>query len=83
MNSITWQLPVIAHRCRLIRAVRYPGTPEPDRFPNGPDDQRSQVLLVDLDRGRPAEVKPHPTGRFQWHRITMTLNGDGDLARLE
>ena len=65
------------------RQAWYPGTPEPDRFPNGPDDQRSQVLLVDLDRGLPAEVKPHPTGRFQWHRITMTLNGDGDLARLE
>ena len=65
------------------RQAWYPGTPEPDRFPNGPDDQRSQVLLVDLHRGRPAEVKPHPTGRFQWHRITMTLNGDGDLARLE
>ena len=65
------------------RQAWYPGTPEPDRFPNGPDDQRSQVLLVDLDRGLPVEVKPHPTGRFRWHRITMTLNGDGDLARLE
>ena len=65
------------------RKAWYPGTPEPDRFPNGPDDNRSQVLLVDLARNLPAEVRPHATGRFQWHRITMTLNGDGDLARLE
>ena len=65
------------------RKVWYAGTPEPDRFPNGPDDKRSQVLLVDLERGLPAGVKPHATGRFQWHRITMTLKGDGDLARLE
>lgn len=65
------------------RKVWYAGTPEPDRFPNGPDDKRSQVLLVDLERGLPAGVKPHATGRFQWHRITMTLKSDGDLARLE
>ena len=65
------------------RKAWYAGTPEPDRFPNGPDDKRSQVLLVDLERGLPAGVRPHATGRFQWHRITMTLKGDGDLARLE
>lgn len=65
------------------RKVWYAGTPEPDRFPNGPDDKRSQVLLVDLERGLPAGVKPHATGRFQWHRITMTLKSDSDLARLE
>ena len=31
------------------RKAWYAGTPEPDRFPNGPDDKRSQVLLVDLN----------------------------------
>ena len=35
------------------RKAWYAGTPEPDRFPNGPDDKRSQVLLVDLERGLP------------------------------
>jgi len=61
----------------------YCGTPEPDRFPTGLEDLRSQVLVVDLGRGRPPQVVPHPTGRLRWHRITMTLNGDADLARLE
>ena len=65
------------------RKTWYSGTPEPDRFPNGSDDCRAQVLLVDLQRGLPAEVKPQSTGRLQWHRITMMLNGDGDLPRLE
>tara|TARA_B100000614_G_scaffold20106_1_gene16195 strand:+ start:1066 stop:2283 length:1218 start_codon:yes stop_codon:yes gene_type:complete len=61
----------------------YCGTPEPDRFPTGPEDLRSQVLVVDLGRGRPPQVVPHPTGRLRWHRITMSLNGDADLVRLE
>ena len=61
----------------------YSGTPEPDRFPNGIDDLRSQVLVVDLERGQPPKVTPHSTGRLQWHRVSMTLNGDGDLPRLE
>lgn len=61
----------------------YSGTPEPDRFPSGADDLRAQVLVVDLRRGLLPKVMPHHTGRLRWHRITMTLNSDADLARLE
>jgi len=67
----------------IDRKTWYSGTPEPDRFPSGPDDLRSQVLLVDLERGQQPIVKVQSTGRMRWHRITMTLNGDADLARLE
>ena len=61
----------------------YPGTPEPDRFDQGEDNQRGQVLLVELQRGMPAEVRPRPTGRIRWHTISVRLSGDGDLDRLE
>ncbi len=65
------------------RKTWYSGTPEPDRFPTGPDDLRSQVLVVDVERGHPPTVTQKSTGRLRWHRITMTLNSDADLARLE
>ncbi len=65
------------------RRTWYSGTPEPDRFPTGTDGLRSQVLVIDVERAQPPTVMVKPTGRLQWHRITMTLNGDADLARLE
>ncbi len=68
---------------QVDRRSWYCGTPEPDRFPTGSEDLRSQVLVVDLERSQPPKVMPRPTGRLRWHRITMTLNGDVDLVRLE
>ena len=65
------------------RKTWYSGTPEPDRFPTGSDDLRSQVLVVDVERGQPPTITQKSTGRLRWHRITMTLNSDADLARLE
>jgi len=61
----------------------YCGTPEPDRFPTGEDDQRSQVVLADLTRGEDPQVRPITTGRVAWHRVTMQLQGMSDLERLE
>ena len=61
----------------------YPGTPEPDRFDQGDDNQRGQVLLVELQRGSTPEVKTHPTGRVQWHNLKVRFSGDGDLDRFE
>lgn len=61
----------------------YSGTPEPDRFPTGEDDQRSQVVLADLTRGDDPQVQTIPTGRIAWHRITMQLQGMPDLERLQ
>ena len=60
----------------------YSGTPEPDRFPAGPEDQRSQVILADLMRGDDPRVQTITTGRVAWHRITMQLQGLPDLERL-
>jgi len=61
----------------------YPGTPEPDRFDQGVDNQRGQVLLVELQRGSAAEVRPLPTGRLHWHNISFRFSGDDDLDRFE
>ena len=61
----------------------YPGTPEPDRFDQGLDNQRGQVLLVELQRGATAQVEPQPTGRLSWHNLAFRFSGDGDLDRFE
>jgi len=61
----------------------YSGTPEADRFDQGDDNQRGQVLLVDLQRGEAPVVKPQPTGRIRWHNIKVRFGGDGDLDRFE
>jgi DNA repair exonuclease SbcCD nuclease subunit len=61
----------------------YPGTPEPDRFDQGEDNRRGQVLLVELERGAAPAVTPLPTGRIQWHNLRFRFAGDGDLDRFE
>ena len=61
----------------------YPGTPEPDRFDQGEDNQRGQVLLVELSRGAQPAVGPQPTGRIRWHNLSFHFSGDGDLDRFE
>jgi DNA repair exonuclease SbcCD nuclease subunit len=61
----------------------FSGTPEPDRFDQGDDNQRGQVLLVELQRREAPQVRPLPTGRFRWHKLSVRFNGDGDLDRFE
>ncbi|MEB3200574.1 MAG: DNA repair exonuclease [Synechococcaceae cyanobacterium] len=61
----------------------YPGTPEPDRFDQGEDNQRGQVLLVELERGADPVVSPRPTGRLRWHNLACRFSGDDDLDRFE
>lgn len=61
----------------------YSGTPEPDRFDQGDDNQRGQVLLVEVERGCPPQVQSQPTGRLYWHNLRVRFSGDGDLDRLE
>ena len=61
----------------------YPGTPEPDRFDQGEDNQRGQVLLVELQRGASPAVQPQPTGRLRWHNLAVRFSGDDDLDRFE
>ena len=59
----------------------YCGTPEPDRFDQGADNQRGQVLVVQLRRGEPPRVEPVATGRCRWHNLSMHFHGDDDLLR--
>jgi len=61
----------------------YPGTPEPDRFDQGEDNQRGQVLSVEVNRGSTPQVQTIPTGRIRWHNIPFRFNSDGDLDRFE
>lgn len=61
----------------------YPGTPEPDRFDQGEDNQRGQVLLVELQRGSAPTVTPQATGRYRWHNLAFRFSGDADLDRFE
>jgi DNA repair exonuclease SbcCD nuclease subunit len=61
----------------------YCGTPEPDRFDQGEDNQRGQVLLVEAERDRPPRVEGVPTGRIGWHNLRFHFQGDDDLARFE
>ena len=61
----------------------YCGTPEPDRFDQGDNNQRGQVLQVEVSRGALPQVQSVPTGRIHWHNIRFRFNSDADLDRFE
>jgi DNA repair exonuclease SbcCD nuclease subunit len=61
----------------------YCGCPEQDRFPRAEGYRSGQVLLVDLERGKPPQVRVEPTGMAGWHQLQHRFQGDGDLERLE
>ena len=61
----------------------YAGTPEPDRFPSQADDQRGQVLLVDVERGQSPTVEPVPTASLRWHNERVQLRTANDLNQLQ
>jgi DNA repair exonuclease SbcCD nuclease subunit len=61
----------------------YSGTPEPDRFDQGDNNQRGQVLQVEVSRGAVPQVQSVPTGRIRWHNIRFRFNSDADLDRFE
>lgn len=48
---------------RIDDRTWYPGTPEADQFQR---DEPGQALCVDLEPGRPPQVVPVRTGKFQW-----------------
>jgi hypothetical protein len=55
----------------------YAGTPEVDDF--GVVDG-GHALLVDLGtRSTPPEVRPLPTGRFDWRQEDVQIHGEGDV----
>ena len=61
----------------------YSGTPEPDRFDQGHDNQRGQVLLIKVIRAKAPQVETISTGRIQWHNFKFRFKSDSDLGRLE
>jgi DNA repair exonuclease SbcCD nuclease subunit len=61
----------------------YAGTPEPDRFDQGDDNQRGQVLVVEVNRGDAPKVAVIPTGRIGWHNLRFHFSADSDLDRFE
>ena len=61
----------------------YSGTPEPDRFDQGENNKRGQILKVDVSRQSKIHVKPITTGRIQWHNLIFKFNSDTDLLRFE
>ena len=61
----------------------YSGTPEPDRFDQGENNNRGQVLQVDVSRLQKPEVKSIATGRIKWHNLNFRFNSDKDLDRFE
>ena len=61
----------------------YSGTPEADRFDQGEDNHRGQVLQIDVARHQKPEVKSIATGRIKWHNLNFRFNSDKDLDRFE
>ena len=61
----------------------YSGTPEPDRFDQGENNQRGQVLQIDVSRNQKPEVKIIATGRIKWHNLSFRFVSDSDLDRFE
>ena len=61
----------------------YCGTPEPDCFDKDGSDRRSQVLLVEVERGEMPHVTAHPTGHFHWHQLQRELSSAEDLRQLQ
>jgi DNA repair exonuclease SbcCD nuclease subunit len=59
----------------------YCGTPEPDRFDQGADNQRGQVLVVEAGRAVLPAVTVAATGRLGWHNLAVHFNQDDDLDR--
>ena len=58
----------------------YAGTPEPDRFPRGPDYSSGRVLVVDVERGGSPRVEAAPTGGISWRTKDLHVAGDEGLA---
>ena len=70
------------HGCKQVNArTWYSGASEPDSFKQ---NDPGYVLSVDVDSsGDPPSVERVHTGKFEWRRMDMTLQGKEDLDALE
>ncbi len=61
----------------------YAGTPEPDRFPKGTDQDPGNVLAVRVGHGMPPEVERIRTARLAWRRMAFQFTDDASLDRFK
>lgn len=58
----------------------YSGTPEPDRFPKGENNDPGNILLVEIaGRGEPPIVTPIRSARIGWREMRYSFTGESDL----
>lgn len=69
-------------QCQVSHRGWYAGAIEQDRHARSADYVSGRVLRVTAERGRPARVEPHETGRLGWHTHEQRLDGDTDIATL-
>jgi DNA repair exonuclease SbcCD nuclease subunit len=60
----------------------YSGTPEPDRFPKGADNEPGNVLMVEVARGDVPSVSRVATGRLGWHDVSYEISQDEELETM-
>ena len=63
--------------------IWYSGTPEPDRFPRGEDQDPGNVLLVRAARGEVPRVEADRTAILDWRRMAFEFTDDPSLDRLQ
>jgi DNA repair exonuclease SbcCD nuclease subunit len=61
----------------------YAGTPEPDRFPRGEDQDPGNVLVVRAARGEAPPVERVRTAGLAWRRVHFRFTDDESLLRFE
>ena len=61
----------------------YAGTPEPDRFPKGENNDPGHILVVEVARGGAPIVTPLRTARIGWHDLDYSLADDDALPHLQ
>ncbi len=65
---------------RIDSRTWYSGTPEPERFRN---NEAGYALVVDIAApGAEPAVRPHWTGKYQWHQWLETLHVSSDIDAL-
>ena len=61
----------------------YSGTPEPDRFDQGEEENRGQIIVVDVERNKKPEIQIIKTSGIEWHKIKVELESNEDIINLE
>jgi DNA repair exonuclease SbcCD nuclease subunit len=72
------------HGTKQVSAkVWYSGTPEPDRFAKGADNDPGNVLVVEAGRGTPPRVTKVRTAKLGWLDVSYSFADDSELPKVE